>query len=86
MRADGVLRIEPNPPYGPSLLPTERAEKLRSDRRAFLDQFVAKLDFITDLVATKPVVELERLATAFYVTRSSRSKRPWTRAQPVSTN
>lgn len=70
MRADGVLRIEPrNPPYGPSLLPTERAEKLRSDRRAFLDQFAAKLDFITDLVATKSVVELERLATAFYVTR-----------------
>jgi uncharacterized protein YwgA len=75
MRADGVLRVEPrNPPYGPSLLPTERAAKLRSDRRAFLEQFAANLDFIADLVATKSVVELERLATAFYVTREQPEK------------
>ncbi len=70
MRADGLLRVEPrNPPYGPSLLPTERSSKLRLDRQALLEQFAAKLDFIADLVASKSVVKLERLATAFYVTQ-----------------
>ena len=70
MRADGMLRVEPrNPPYGPSLKPTDRAGKLRADRRALLDPFTARLDFITEIVGTKSVVELERLATAFFVTR-----------------
>lgn len=70
MRADGMLRIEPrSPPYGPSLKPTERANKLRAEQRALLDPFTDRLAFITKLVGTKSVIELERLATAFFVTR-----------------
>lgn len=69
MRADGMLEVQPRNPYGPSLRPTERARKLLNDRRDLVNPFTDWLNFIAGRVGTKSVVELERLATAFFVTR-----------------
>ena len=72
MRAYKFLDIEiPPPPYGPSLALTERGEELTKRFRDFTDKFAEKTDWIAARFGNKTVVELERLTTAFYVTREN---------------
>jgi len=69
MRADGLLELEPNPPpYGPSLVPTKRCQKLKQLFHETLDQYEKKLEFVAEKLGDKKVIQLEQLATALYVT------------------
>lgn len=70
MRADSMLRYQPRPyPYGPSLVPIEK--ELQSSKQSFpktLGKYESQIEFIASKLGDKTVSELERLATALYVT------------------
>jgi uncharacterized protein YwgA len=75
MRADGFvsLRVQ-DPAYGPSIVPEPQADVLRKRFPKTLKEHEARIEFIAERLNRKPVVELERLATAFYVLRQSGEK------------
>jgi len=72
MRADGVVQLclQP-PPYGPSLRTTELAKRIQGQCPKTLDKYGEKIAFAADRLGNKGVSELERLATALYVTREA---------------
>jgi len=68
MRADGFvsLRVQ-NPDYGPSIVPEPAADALRKRFPKTLREHEPRVGFVAEQVSKRPVVELERFATAFYV-------------------
>lgn len=68
MRADGLLAIEPVPPYGPRLKVTPLMESLWERFPKTLGKYRQKIDFVAEQLGEKGVQELEQLATAIYVT------------------
>jgi hypothetical protein len=72
LRADRLLELRPQPyPYGPSLLPTPASTRFRDRYRQTLDRYGRQLDFIAEKLGGKQVAELERLATAYFVTQQA---------------
>jgi len=70
MRADRLLTREPQvPPYGPRILATERGEELEERFGRTMERYGAALDWVADRLGDRGVSELERLATALWVTR-----------------
>lgn len=70
MRADGLLELCPQPyPYGPSLCVTEIGDNLKAHFPKTLGRYKNKIAFIAQQLGDKGVAELERLATALYVSR-----------------
>jgi len=67
MRADGLLELVPQDPYGPSFVPTNQGLKLRKLYPKTLGKFKRKIEFVSDTLADKNVSELEKLATALFV-------------------
>jgi len=68
MRAYGLLALEANYPYGPSILDTEAGKSLIDRFPKTLGKYEKQISFIADKLGDKGVVDLERLATAYYVT------------------
>jgi len=69
MREDRLLERQPqDPPYGPRISVTDRGRELEERFTKTLDPYVASLNWIADRVGDCGVVELERLATALWVT------------------
>lgn len=69
MRADDILKIVPQrPPYGPRLYSDDGAKRLQEKFPKTLIKYEPQLDWIADHLGDKGVVELEKLATAFWVT------------------
>lgn len=67
MRADSYLEVKPRPyPYGPSLVPTTRAQSLIT-RSAAVERYRGLIDWVAATVGGRPVSELERLTTALYI-------------------
>jgi hypothetical protein len=69
MRADEILQYKPQPyPYGPSLVPGDGSSLVKE----FFDENIKKYEFQVNFIAKKfgdkGVSELERIATALYVT------------------
>lgn len=74
MRADGLMEIHIQPPpYGPSLVTTAGAEKLMAHWPQTLEYHKERIEFITSHLGPLGVTELERLATALYVTKEGNS-------------
>lgn len=70
MRADKLLeRQAQEPPFGPRLVVTQRGEELERRFEKTMARYAPKLDWITDQLGASGVAELERLATAVWVTR-----------------
>ena len=71
MEADQFVRWEPRqPPYGPCLVPGLNSELLLAGTRS--DQnYSRQIEFVSEKLAEKRVVELEKLATALYVSSST---------------
>lgn len=70
MRSDGLIeRIVDDPRYGPRLKVTERGEQLEQSLASTLTRYGDDLDWIADALNRRGVVELERLATAMWMTR-----------------
>lgn len=68
MRDERLLEREPQqPPYGPRISVTARGEELEQRFAQTMAPHAEALDWITDRVADRGVVELERLATAMWV-------------------
>lgn len=66
--AEELVAVQTRPPYGPSLILTDEARNAASvvDRDAAT---AAKIDFVCQKVNRKGVGDLEKLATAVFVTR-----------------
>ena len=69
LQADMLLTVQPRLPYGPSLAPSESAERLFSNFERTRRLYRPAVEFVADRLAGCKVVDLERLATALYVTR-----------------
>ena len=68
LRAQGFLRLEPQYPYGPRLVPGEKSSLLQDACREIVAENQHKIKFISGKLANKTVAGLERSATALYVT------------------
>lgn len=69
LRADELLKLEhQSPPYGPRFAPTERSEYVQEIFSKTLESYKDQVKFVADKLGKKNVGELERLATALYVT------------------
>lgn len=68
MRAIGLVdfRVQ-HPNYGPSIVPSAHAESLKHKFPRTLKKYETFIAFVADKFKAKPVVELEKLGTAFFV-------------------
>lgn len=69
MRADMVLEMFPTAPYGTSWRITENATRIQSFHKQTLAKYGEAIEFVARKTGGKNVGELERLATALWVTR-----------------
>jgi len=70
MRSDGLIdRQTQAPPYGPRLLTTDRGRQLEERFPKTMRRYQRQLDWIAVKVGDRGVMDLERLATALWVTR-----------------
>jgi len=67
MEADHFIRWQPQFPYGPSLIPGASAEQLLSQFPSKPREYETQ-EFVARKLAPHRVADLERLATALYVT------------------
>lgn len=69
-RADGVLELQIQaPPYGPRFAVTELGRELRAKYPKTLAKYDRALQAAADVIGDKTVGEVERLATALFVTK-----------------
>jgi len=70
LRADYLIEFDhKSPGYGPGLVPTQTSAELRARYPVTLAKHAREIEFISSVFGSKGVAELERLATALYVTR-----------------
>ena len=69
MLADGLLDLAPEQPYGPRLIPTERSGQLEKQFSKAVSEFHEPISFCAQRLGSLGVAELEKLATALYVTK-----------------
>jgi uncharacterized protein YwgA len=75
MRVDGLLeRVSQGPRYGPRLLVSDRGHAFEGRFERTMQRYEKALDWIAEQVKDRGVLELERLATALWVTRQQRDK------------
>lgn len=68
MRADGLLDLVPQEPCGPSLVPTELGIELKKLYPKTLQKHSKEISFVAETLGNQNVSELEKLATALFVT------------------
>lgn len=67
MRADSLIRLDLNPPYGPSLTPGDATAQVKKQFPRTLEKFEDQIAFIANQLGEKNVSDLEALSTALYV-------------------
>jgi uncharacterized protein YwgA len=72
LRADGLITLEPQWPYGPKLRPTARAQYIQDLNTNTVTHYDGKIAFVVEMLGDKDVSVLERLATALYVTQQAK--------------
>ncbi len=83
LRGDLLLSVQSREPYGPSLWPTENAQKLLDRFPTTLAAYDSALRFVAERLGGKNVASLERLATALYVLRQMPSPARETLAREI---
>jgi uncharacterized protein YwgA len=68
MRADRVLSLTPKGEYGPSFSLESNANTIFARYKTVVDQNATKIQYVASQFASKNVAELERIATAIFVT------------------
>lgn len=68
LQANRLVILEPSPPYGPRLKPTDNGEKLTTKQQTAIQHWRAKIKIIAQKLGEKNVAQLERLGTALLVT------------------
>ncbi len=67
-----LFRLEPRSvPYGPSLRHTSNAEELKERFPKTMKEYGERIDFVANRLGRMGVAELERLATALFVTKNN---------------
>jgi hypothetical protein len=70
MRADRLVDREVQaPPYGPRFVVTDRGRELEERFARTMERYGPALDWVADRLGDRGVMDLERLATALWVTR-----------------
>ena len=69
LRADELVRLEPQWPFGPRIALTDRSEYIQGIYSKTLEKYDDSITFVAGKLGNKGVTDLERLATAFYVTQ-----------------
>ena len=84
LRADGLLELEPRT-YGAQLVPTKQCGYIQGIYPKTTAKYQESIEFIVERLGGKGVIELERLATAFYVSnRLEEGKSVFIRANRVT--
>jgi len=68
LRADELVKLEPQSGYGPRIATTDRSDYIQGLYSKTLEKYDARISFVTEKLGRRRVSDLERLATAFYVT------------------
>ena len=66
LRADGLVRLEPQTPWGPRFVLTEQSAYIQRLYPRTLERYEKGLTFVAAALGNRGVAALERLATAFY--------------------
>ncbi len=69
LRADNLLKVVPQNPYGPRMLPGRAWADLKETFPKTINRYAEKIAFLGHWLGNKNVAELEKLATALYVTK-----------------
>jgi hypothetical protein len=84
MRADRLLDLQPKGPYGPSLVPTQQGIELKNLYPKTLHEYGTRIEFVADHLADKNASDLEKLATALFVTLENEGGSVEERAEEIS--
>lgn len=68
MRADELVKLEPQRSYGPRIATTDRSKYIQGLYSKTLAKYDGSISFVAQKLGRRGVADLERLATAFYVT------------------
>jgi len=86
MQANRLLELEAKTPlYGSSLIVTNWGESTQRSYNNIINDYEEKLTFIADKLGNKNVIELERLATAFYITLKHPDESDDSKAERINT-
>ena len=69
MEAKGFIRWKSMPPYGPSIVEGELGGALRAQFPKLIEGYKNQIQFVAEQLGSRNVADLERVATALYVTR-----------------
>lgn len=72
LRADDLIKLEPQWPYGPRIASTERSKYIQRMYSKTLAKYDERIAFVAKKLGNKGVADLERLATAFFVTQRAK--------------
>jgi hypothetical protein len=79
--SDKLIRYQPQvPPYGPRITVTGEGEKVQTIYPKTLARHADKIGFVAEKLDARGVIDLERLATALYVTLDAPQASAETRA------
>jgi uncharacterized protein YwgA len=73
LRADELVKLEPQWGYGPRIATTARSEYIQDLYSKTVETYDERISFVTRTLGSKGVADLERVATAFYVTDAENS-------------
>jgi hypothetical protein len=76
LRADSLIGLEPHWPYGPRIVPKDLSEYIQKTYSKTLTKYENSIDFVAKKLGNQGVADLERLATALYVTLSTATGTP----------
>jgi hypothetical protein len=69
MQAEAILALQTQPPYGPSIIPGVLAKRLLERCPKTIARVKDQLLVVASTFGPKRVAELERLSTAFYISK-----------------
>jgi hypothetical protein len=85
MRASNIVEFAfPRKDYGPSIRPTDFGERVYRVNRENIDRYEIINSFVADWLATSDVRNLEKIATAYYVTKRHPRESVAARARRIS--
>jgi len=73
MQSDMILKSISQLPYGSSLHPGDTSNQIKESYPILISQYEKDIDFVVQKLSRKNVSELEKLATALYVTTSKKT-------------
>ena len=68
LQADQLVKLEPKWPYGPRIATTDQSKYIQGLYSKTLGRYEDRISFVAERLGGRGVADLERLATAFYVT------------------